>query len=239
MSILKDILNCFLPPRCLKCGNVLKDDLGICSECLEKIHFITEPYCYRCGQPFEFLEDKKGQLLCGKCLKDKRSLFRCSRSAFIYNDDSKDLILNLKFKDRTDSAELLAKMMYVAGKDIFSAGVDVIIPVPLHYTRLLKRRYNQSALLANELSRISGIKCNNLSLVRHKNTRPQVELSGVERQKNVHNVFSVKNYDAIKGKRVLLVDDVLTTGATLKECSIALKRSGAKTIDLLTLGRVI
>ena len=239
MPILRDILNCFLPPRCQKCGCVLKDDTGLCFDCLEKINFITEPYCYKCGQPFEFLEEKNGKFLCGNCLKSRRSLFRYSRSAFIYNDDSKDLVLNLKFKDRTDSANLLAKMMYVAGEDIFKSGVDLIVPVPLHYTRLLKRRYNQSALLANELSKLSGIKCDNLSLIRHRKTRPQVELSGLERQKNVHNVFSVKNETAIKGKRILLIDDVLTTGATLKECGLALKRSGSKTIDVLTIGRVI
>ena len=135
--------------------------------------------------------------------------------------------------------QFLAKMLFVAGKDIWDEGVDIIMPVPLHYTRLIKRRYNQSALLCNELGKLTNIKIDNLSLVRHRKTRPQVELSGIERQRNVRNVFSIKNVEVVKNKRVLLIDDVLTTGATLKECAYALKRSGAKSVDNLTLGRVI
>ncbi len=239
MKIWEQILNCFLPPRCLRCGKVLKQNTGLCRQCIEEIHFITEPYCHKCGHPFDFLEERNGQLLCGRCLKTKRSIFRLSRSAFVYDDASKGLILGFKFHDQTENARLLAQMMYVAGSDIFAAGIDVIMPVPLHYTRLLKRRYNQSALLANELSKLSGVKVDNLSLVRHQKTRPQVELSGLERQRNVRNVFSLKNQAAVKGKRVLLIDDVLTTGATLRECAKALRQSGAKSIDTLTAGRVV
>ncbi len=239
MQFFKTLLNCLLPPRCQKCGKVLSQDLGLCDDCLAEIHFITEPYCYKCGHPFEFLEQKSGKLLCGNCLKNKRTPFRLSRSAFIYDEDSKKLILDFKFHDRTDNANVLAKMLFIAGKDIWEAGIDVIMPVPLHYTRLIKRRYNQSALLCNELGKLINIKVDNLSLIRHRKTRPQVELSGMERQRNVRNVFSVKNIDAVKGKRILLIDDVLTTGATLKECAYALKRAGAKSVDNLTLGRVI
>ena len=239
MKIWEQILNCFLPPRCLRCGKVLKQNTGLCRQCIEEIHFITEPYCHKCGHPFDFLEEHNGQLLCGRCLKTKRSVFRLSRSAFAYDDASKNLILSFKFHDKTENAKLLAQMMFVAGSDIFAAGVDVIMPVPLHYTRLVKRRYNQSALLAQELSKLSGIKADNLSLVRHKKTKPQVELSGMERQRNVRNVFSVKNQTTVKGKRVLLIDDVLTTGATLRECAKALRQAGAKSIDTLTAGRVI
>ena len=239
MQIWQAILSCFLPPRCQKCGKILNEDTGLCSACFDEINFITEPYCQKCGHPFEFLSDNNGKMICGKCLKNHRPLFRLSRSAFVYDEFSKNLILNFKFNDRTESADFLAKILLVAGEDIFKTGVDVIIPVPLHYTRLLKRRYNQSALLCNELAKISGISCDNLSLVRHRKTRPQVELSGIARQQNVRNVFRVKNISAVKGKRILLIDDVLTTGATLKECAKALKSAGAKSVDTLTLGRVI
>ena len=239
MQIWQEILNCFLPPRCRKCGKILKEDTGLCKSCYSKINFITEPYCQKCGHPFEFLTDVKGQMICGKCLKNNRSPFRLSRSAFIYDEESKNLVLNSKFNDRTENAKFFAKILLVAGQDIFTAGVDLIVPVPLHYTRLLKRRYNQSALLCSELSKLSGIKCDNLSLVRHQKTRPQVELSGIARQRNVHNVFSVKDVSAIKNRRILLIDDVLTTGATLRECTKALKHSGAKSVDTLTLARVI
>lgn len=239
MQFFKSLLNCLLPPRCQKCGSILHQDIGLCDDCLANIHFITDPYCYKCGHPFEFLQQKSGKLLCGNCLKNKRTPFRYSRSAFIYDEDSKKLILDFKFHDCTDSAQFLAKMLFVAGKDIWDEGVDIIMPVPLHYTRLIKRRYNQSALLCNELGKLTNIKIDNLSLVRHRKTRPQVELSGIERQRNVRNVFSIKNVEVVKNKRVLLIDDVLTTGATLKECAYALKRSGAKSVDNLTLGRVI
>ncbi len=239
MKIWEQILNCLLPPRCMRCGKILKCNTGLCSDCFSEINFITEPYCYKCGHPFEFMEEHGGKLLCGRCLKRKRSFFRLSRSAFAYDEVSKNLILNFKFHDKTENARILAQMMFVAGKDIFDAGIDVIIPVPLHYTRLIKRRYNQSALLANELSELSGIKADNLSLIRHKKTRPQVELSGMERQRNVRDVFSVKCPEQIKGRRVLLIDDVLTTGATLRECARALHKAGAKSIDTLTAGRVL
>lgn len=239
MRIWEKILNCFLPPRCGKCGKILECDSGLCSNCIEDIEFIREPYCQKCGQPFEFLELHGGKMLCGNCLKNTRSLFRMSRSAFAYNQSSKSLITDFKFHDKTENAKLLALIMWVAGKDIFEAGVDIIIPVPLHYARLIKRRYNQSALIGNELSRLSKISIDYTSLRRIKNTRPQVELSGHERQSNVRNVFNVINNKNIVGKRVLLIDDVLTTGATLKECAKTLKKAGAKSVDTLTAGRVI
>lgn len=239
MRIWEQILNCFLPPRCLRCGKVLKENTGLCSGCIQEIHFITEPYCHKCGHPFEFLEERQGRLLCGRCLKNKTAPFRLSRSAFAYDDASKNLILSFKFHDKTENAKLLAQMMWVAGRDIFETGVDVIMPVPLHYSRLLKRRFNQSALLGRELSKLSGVPCDSLSLIRHKKTRPQVELSGMERRRNVRNVFSVKRVEAVKGKRILLIDDVLTTGATLRECARALRSAGAKSVDTLTAGRVI
>ena len=159
-----------------------------------------------------------------------------------YDSIAQKLILNLKFHDRTDLASVLAKMMYVAGKDIFASGVDVIIPVPLHYTRILKRKYNQSALLAKELGRLTGIKVCYDVLTKSRMTRPQVECSGFERLNNVKGAFLLKNSEKIKGKRVLLIDDVLTTGSTIKECkecALAIKKAHPKSIDNLTIARVV
>ena len=238
MSFWDQILSYILPPRCLKCGKVLPDNRGLCSKCIEEINFITQPYCKKCGHPLEGNFDNQ-KMLCGSCLSKKRTPFRLSRSAFRYDENSKHLILSFKFHDKTDNASLLAKMMYVAGEDIFKTGADVIIPVPLHYTRLLKRKYNQSALLGHELSRLSGIKLDCRSLIKHRRTRPQVELRGKERLENVKGAFCVKKAENIKGKRVILIDDVLTTGTTLKECAYALKRAGAKSVDTLTIARVI
>lgn len=164
--------------------------------------------------------------------------FRLSRSALCYDEASKNLILAFKFMDRTENARLLAAMLKVAGEDIFKAGVDVIVPVPLHYTRLVKRRYNQSALLARELGRYTGLPVDCFSLVRHRKTRPQVEFSGFERVRNVKNAFSVPHPEKLAGKRVVLIDDVLTTGSTLKECAAALKKAGVRSVDALTVARV-
>ena len=119
----------------------------------------------------------------------RRSPFRLSRSALYYDDASKNLILAFKFMDKTENARLLAAMMKVAGEDIFAAGVDLIVPVPLHYTRLVKRRYNQSALMAYELGRYTSLPVDCFSLVRHKKTRPQVEFSGAERVKTLKTPF--------------------------------------------------
>ena len=112
------------------------------------------------------------------------------------------------------------------------------MPVPLHYTRLVKRRYNQSALLARELGRYTGLPVDCFSLVRHRKTRPQVEFSGFERVRNVKNAFSVPHPEKLAGKRVVLIDDVLTTGSTLKECAAALKKAGVRSVDALTVARV-
>ncbi len=231
------LLNGILPRRCRKCGQILTVEGELCEKCLNELNFIFPPYCKKCGHP---LTEKEGQgkMQCVSCLSKKRSAFRLSRSALYYDEASKNLLLAFKFMDRTENARLLAAFLKVAGKDIFDAGVDVIVPVPLHYTRLLKRRYNQSALLARELSRYTGLPADCLSLVRHKKTRPQVEFSGVERIKNVKKAFSVAHPDRLAGKRVVLIDDVLTTGSTLKECAAALKKAGVRSVDALTVARV-
>ena len=130
-------------------------------------------------------------------------------------------------------------MLINAGKDIWQQGADILVPIPLHYTRLLKRRYNQSALLAKELSKLTGVRVDYTSVVRHKKTKPQVEFSGRARVKNVHNAFSIKKIEKIKGQRVLLLDDVMTTGSTLKECAKVLLKAGAKSVDTLTVARVV
>lgn len=236
-SIFRSILNSILPPRCIRCGAILSGDDGLCPDCFNEMSFISSPYCRRCGHPFDDVPDGH-QLLCGSCLKNKRTPFRFSRSAFRYDDGSKSLVLGLKFLDKTENAKVLARWLQNAGRDIWNEGVDVIIPVPLHYLRLVKRRYNQSALLARELHKLVNIPVDFDSVERHKNTRPQVEFSGHERIRNVKGAFRVKYPKKIKGQRIVLIDDVLTTGSTLKECALALKKAGAKSVDTLTVARV-
>lgn len=237
LAVLQNIIDAFLPPRCIKCGRIISGSDGLCAECFNEINFIAEPYCQKCGHPFEQVPDGRKRL-CGACLKKNKTLFRLSRSAVYYDEASKNLILAFKFLDRTDNAPTLARWLNLAGRDIWKEGVDIAIPVPLHYSRLLKRRYNQCGLLASELHKQNGITVDYSSLVKHKATRPQVEFSGHNRVKNVRGVFSVRHPEKIKGKRIVLIDDVMTTGSTLKECALALKRAGAKSVDTLTVARV-
>lgn len=241
MNFIKDIINFILPPRCYICGKVLDEDKGICDDCISKIEFLNKAICYKCGTPlFEHEVKSSEKLLCGSCLKYKKNmLFSMLRSAYLYDEFSKKLILDFKFHDKTDLAPLLAKMLYVAGKDIFASGVDVIIPVPLHYTRFIKRRYNQSSLMAKELGKLTETEVDFKNLVKRKMTKAQVECDGVERLINVKDAFYIKNPDKLKEKKILLIDDVLTTGSTLNECAKVIKSAKPKAIYGLTVARSI
>ena len=239
MIFLQKFLTLVLPPRCLLCGKILKEDSGLCDDCIAKINFIKHPVCYECGHPLEIELNGEGKVLCGNCLKPHRKIFRISRSACAYDDVIKKLILDFKFFDKTDLASFLAKMMYVAGKDIFDAGIDVIVPVPLYFTRLLKRKYNQSSLLAIELGKLTNVAVDTQTLFKTLKTKQQVDCNGEERLKNLRNAFALHDKNSFKGKHVLLVDDILTTGSTLKECALAIKKSHPKSIDTLTIARVL
>lgn len=238
LKIFQEVLNFILPPRCLKCGAVIGGtENGLCPDCFNEITFISEPYCKRCGRPFNG-EGTQG-MVCGDCMKKHKNPFRYSRSAFVYDEYSKTLILSFKFHDKTENAVFLGKLLYKSGKDIFSSGADVLMPIPLHYSRLLKRKYNQSSLLAKEVSKMCGLPIDNTSVIRHKRTRPQVEFSGQARIKNVKGAFQVKNPLNVKGKRIVLIDDVMTTGSTLRECALVLLAAGAASVDTLTVARVL
>ena len=238
MSTLSSILSVFLPPRCIKCGKVLMGgDDGLCPDCFNEISFISRPYCEKCGHPLE--EDQSThKLYCAACLSKTKTPFRFSRSAFRYDEGSKNLILGFKFMDKTENAKVLGRWLYNAGSDIWKNHADVLVPIPLHYTRLLKRRYNQSALLCHEVSKLSGLPVEYTAVVRHRRTRPQVEFSGSARINNVKNAFSVKHPERIIGKHVVLIDDVMTTGSTLKECALEIRKAGAASVDTLTVARV-
>lgn len=238
MSTLSSILSVFLPPRCIKCGKVLMGgDDGLCPDCFNEISFISRPYCEKCGHPLE--EDQSThKLYCAACLSKTKTPFRLSRSAFRYDEGSKNLILGFKFMDKTENAKVLGRWLYNAGSDIWKNQADVLVPIPLHYTRLLKRRYNQSALLCHEVSKLSGLPVEYTAVVRHRRTRPQVEFSGSARINNVNNAFAVKHPERIIGKHVVLIDDVMTTGSTLKECALEIRKAGAASVDTLTVARV-
>jgi len=213
---------------------------GFCGECWRSFSFISKPMCACCGLPFEYEVQTIHEItLCGSCIEEQPH-FKTARSALIYNDASKNIILPFKHQDRTDFAKAMGRLMHTAGHDMIE-DADAILPVPLHFTRLFLRRFNQSALLVHVLSKLSDKPMLLNVLKRHRRTQSQGHLSKEMRKKNVHNAFVVhpKNKPQIEGKKLLLVDDVFTTGATANACVAALKRAGAARVDVLTFARVV
>ncbi len=242
MVILKylwdSVINFIFPQQCCICKSYLGMDGAVCANCLAKLDFISNPKCECCGLPFEFkLKNAKQKLLCPNCIK-KPYKFDKAISSVKYNEFSKKIILPLKHGDKTQYAKFIANIMTMSGRDI-ATDSDFIIPVPIHLTRMLKRKYNQASLIANHLSKVYKKPVLYSTLIRSKSTPSQGHLSERERKQNVSGVFSVKHSERIKGKNILLIDDVFTTGATVNECAKILKKAGANKIFVLTFARAI
>jgi ComF family protein len=235
-NIFRFILDVLLPPRCFVCRKTVYKENGLCSECFSQFHFLSNQCCPICGRPYTFPVENSKRLVCVKCLKNPPKLKRL-KAVFAYDDFSKSIILSFKHGDRTDIAPYFGKLLYQYGKEILSE-CDYIIPVPLHWSRLLKRKYNQSSLIAKELEKISGKKCLYNNLKRIKQTPSQGHKTKKERFQNIKNALKVSNPEPIKGKTIVLIDDVYTTGATLNECARVLLASGAKSVMGLVVARV-
>lgn len=229
----KALLEIIFPPVCLLCAKRSREK-GFCGECramLDKKR-ITSPVCLRCGAPFH--SPKAVGHVCGQCLKTPPH-FNAARSAFVYDGHVLDAVHRFKYAGDTSLARPLA--MEALGA-LGSKDHCLIVPVPLHPERLRARGFNQSVLIARELARITSIElcCGNLK--RARNTGQQVGLGVEERKKNVAGAFRLENPALLKGKKTLLVDDVMTTGATINECARLLKGSGAE-VFALTVARAI
>lgn len=229
-------LDLLLPPQCPMCKSPTSTAHGICGQCWNKLTFITDPYCKCCGNPFEISQTDDDETTCVVCLKTPPT-YDQARAALVYNDNSRRLIVPFKHSDRTSILPILVKMLKQSGNNILQEA-DLYIPVPLHWQRLLKRRYNQAALLCTELGKTYDKPVLTNTLRRVKSTPPQAGLSRKQRQKNVRTAFHVKHPETISGKHVLLIDDVITTGATVEACAKALKKAGAKRVSVLTVARV-
>ncbi len=233
-ALTASVVDAALPPRCLSCGGIVEAPGRLCMACWTPIRFLGKPCCAVCGDPFPYV--REGSLICLSCAAQPPSFDR-ARAVFAYDDSTRKLILAFKHGDRTDAAPAYAAWMARAGAELF-AEVDLIAPVPLHRWRLLRRRYNQAALLALEIGRITGKPVEPDLLIRKRATPSQGTLGRAARRRNLRGAFAVARQD-LAGRRLLLIDDVLTSGATVGECARALKRAGAAGVDVLTLARVV
>jgi ComF family protein len=245
MAAGRRVLDAILPPHCLSCGVDVEEPGTLCPACWDKITFLSAPVCACCGVPFEF--DVGEGTLCAACI-GRAPAFQRARAVLLYDDESRGLILGFKHADRTEAAPAFGRWLARAGAEL-TAECDMIVPVPLHWSRFWRRRYNQSALLAHALSRAAHLGGERVGrrlpvipdlLVRHRRTPSQGGLGAKGRARNVRGAFRVKpRFQArLKGARVLLVDDVFTTGATAEACARVLLRAGAGSVDVLTLARV-
>ena len=201
------------------------------------IGFLSDPVCNTCGRPMEL--DLGPEAQCAACIARPPRWDR-ARAALIYDAASRRIVLDLKRSGRRDGLRTMTGWMQRAGANLI-AEADMIIPVPLHYTRLVSRGFNQSAWLGQGIAREAGLPCRVDLLKRKRRTPTQGNLSAKARHRNVAGAFSIspRAVTLIDGKRLLLVDDVLTTGATLSACTRALKRAGARQVDVLVLARVV
>ncbi len=199
-----------------------------------EVRFLDAPWCEACGFPFEYAVT--GSSLCARC-SVKRPAYDRARAAMVYDEGSRALILSFKHGGRTEGLVSFAAQMRRAGRDVLE-GAELLMPVPLHRTRLIKRRYNQATLLARALAKITAARFEPDVLFRTRRTDSQGGFNARARADNVRGAFSVKNADRIKGCHIVLIDDVLTTGATLESCARTLKRAGAAQVDGICLARV-
>ncbi|MEP3247098.1 MAG: ComF family protein [Sneathiella sp.] len=230
-------LDLLFPAQCARCREPVGAAGSLCANCWPDVTFISAPFCEQCGYPFEY-EVGTG-MTCGNCLADPPP-FTQGRSVLKYDAESRDMILSFKHADRTDQAPVFANWMVRTAGDILSEDV-LITPVPLHSRRLIKRRFNQSALLAGAIAKITNKRLIQDLLIRKRATPSQGSKSFKGRFRNVKGAFSVNTrwLTKVKGEHVILVDDVYTTGATVAACSQCLLKAGAREVSVLTLCRVV
>ncbi|HLY80010.1 MAG TPA: ComF family protein [Caulobacteraceae bacterium] len=237
-SLLRAAVDVVMPPLALDRvrGAGAMQSPGLTAEAWAKIAFLEAPVCDGCGAPQAF--DAGPEARCPACLARKRAFDRV-RAAVTYDDASRDLILKLKRADRTDLAGLFALWLGRAARDLIE-DADVVIPVPLHPARLIARRFNQAAEIARPLARRACLTYLPDALVRRRDTQSQGGRSASGRRRNVQAAFAVprRAWPRVAGQRILLVDDVLTTGATAEGCARVLKAAGASAVHVAAVARV-
>ena len=238
LSLLIDII---YPPRCHMCrkllpyGEISSTSSYLCSDCLAGLNPLTNPLCTICGVPFSSQKGKNH--LCENCIR-KRPYYELARAPYFYSGKLKDAIQRFKYNSETHLSTPFGGLLLNFVQKIFhKLNEYIIVPVPLHKNKLRERGYNQSLLLAKSLSRNLGVRLDYLSFIRKRYTLNQAGLRREERITNVKNAFSVFDIEAVEDRKILLVDDVFTTGYTLNECAKTLKKSGAAEVICITLAR--
>jgi ComF family protein len=232
----RGLFDLILPRRCLACTVEVHDAAGLCSACWSGLHLLAPPWCRCCGYPLPHALAEAP--LCQRCAEAPPAFDR-SRAALRYDAKSARMVLAFKRGGRLEGVPQFARWMVQAGGELL-ADADLILPVPLHRWRLLRRGFNQSALLAQRMSRLTGVPWAPSVLRRHRATASQQGLGAEERLENITAAsFKVTSPERVDGARVLIVDDVLTTGATLAACTTVLRRAGAARVDALALARVV
>ncbi len=247
-------LHAIFPPKCLICGAYYDSGqapagsyasyplfdltaLYFCESCRKDLTPIASPFCSRCGLPFVSREGDNH--VCSECLLEKR-YFRRARAFGVYDGSLMEAIHLLKYRKKTS----LSRPLGILARETFFQlwdmdGIDLLVSVPLHVKRLRERGFNQAHLLIRRWAKQDGIPFDGLTLFRSRWTEPQTTLSRTERQKNIKGAFSLRHPEKIKGRKILLVDDVYTTGATVNECAGVLMKAGAEFVDVLTLARAV
>lgn len=237
MSPFARVLDLLLPPLCLACRTPVADHGALCRTCWPQVAFISSPVCERLGVP---MPPGLGHgALSPEAMAEPPDYDR-ARAAFRFEGHGRTLVHGLKYGDRPELARTLARWMARAGAALIE-DADVIVPVPLHWTRLFRRRMNQSAEIAREIAALSGRSYVPDLLQRTRATGHQTDRTRAQRKTSMQGAFSVSQHEKsrVHGLRVLLIDDVLTTGATANACARALRRAGAVRIDVLTAARVV
>jgi ComF family protein len=231
-SAAHQLLDMLLPPRCVACRTITMSQAGLCAACWSGLTLIDAPRCAVTGVPFPYGGD--GVDLISPAALKAPPLYHRARGAVIYDKRSRLLVQRLKYQDRHEAALPMARLMTVAGRDVIEAS-DLLMPVPLHWWRLWRRRYNQAALLAMRIARFAAKPCLHQGLTRVRSTATQVGLDAKRRARNVRGAFALspEAADQVRGRRILLIDDVLTTGATSNACAEALLQGGASRVNVL------
>ena len=231
------LLDQLYPPVCLSCDKPVATADTICSECFRALRPITAPLCPILGLPFEV--SLGPDAVSAEAIADPPN-FRRARSAVVYNAIARALVGKLKYGDRPELARFCARLMALAGHELWGPDA-VLVTVPLHRARQFSRRYNQSTELARALGRLTGLPVATGLVLRKRNTRHQVGLTADGRRRNVAGAF-VAHPDLLRrlnGRRVILVDDVITTGSTVRAVTKALKSGGAEDVDVVSFARVV